>query len=147
MHTRGSGPEPPYSVLVVDDEPAVRQLLRYYLEEETGDFTVSEAANGREALSEIREDGGDPEVVLLDLSMPEMGGFETLKRITDLERPLVTIVLSGMDGEQKKLRAFELGAVDFVTKPFSPAVLAARLKLNVRRASRAPLVAPVGESP
>ncbi|MFB6152806.1 MAG: response regulator transcription factor [Halodesulfurarchaeum sp.] len=70
----------------MDDEPEVRQLLRYYLEEEAEDFTVNEAPNGREAIAHIRGDSRHPDVVLLDLSMPEMGGFETLKRISALDR-------------------------------------------------------------
>jgi len=132
---RGSsrGIEPPYTVLAVDDDESIRSLLVHYLEEQVEGFVVETASNGRAALETLRGDDVDVDAVLLDISMPEMDGFETLDRIQEEGHDVVVIVLSGRDGEEEQLQAFDLGALDFVKKPFSPEVLTARLKLNLAR--------------
>ena len=122
-----------YRILVVDDDRQIRSLLEHYLAEREEGFVVETASNGTEALSVLRSSSFDPDAILLDLSMPKMGGFETLKRIQDGGHRVVTIVLSGRAGEEEQLQAFDLGALDFVKKPFSPEVLVARLKLNLAR--------------
>jgi DNA-binding response OmpR family regulator len=132
---RGSsrGIEPTYTVLAVDDDESIRSLLVHYLEEQVEGFVVETASNGRAALETLRGDAVEVDAVLLDISMPEMDGFETLDRIQEEGHDLVVIVLSGRDGEEEQLQAFDLGALDFVKKPFSPEVLTARLKLNLAR--------------
>lgn len=127
--------EPPYGVLVVDDDEPMRSLLTHYLEEQVDGFVVETAPNGREALETLRSDEFEADAVILDISMPRMDGFETLKRIQAEAHHVVVIVLSGRAGEEEQLEAFELGALDFVKKPFSPEVLTTRLKLNLARES------------
>lgn len=127
--TRRTGP---YDVLIIDDETDVRQLLEHLLDEDA--FSVETAGGGAEGLEYIRESSTDVDIVLLDIAMPEMDGFEVLQRIQDLQDPPLSVVLSSRDDEEAKVRAFELGAVDYVTKPFSTAVLVARLVRHLERA-------------
>lgn len=135
MRGEGQNLEPPYGVLVVDDDEPMRSLLTHYLEEQVEGFVVETAPNGQAAIDTLRGDRFDADAVILDISMPRMDGFETLKRIQGESHQVVVIVLSGRAGEEEQLEAFELGALDFVKKPFSPEVLTARLKLNLARES------------
>jgi DNA-binding response OmpR family regulator len=115
-------------ILVVDDEPRMRQFIRMNLELEK--YRVSEAANGLEALDKVREE--IPDLVLLDVMMPEMDGFETLKLIREVSSVPV-IMLTVKADEEDKVRGLELGADDYVTKPFSPRELSSRIKAVLRR--------------
>lgn len=135
MPVRGEGHhlEEPFGVLVVDDEESMRSLLTHYLAEHAEGFEVETAPNGRIALDILRGDEFETDAVVLDISMPEMDGFETLAQIQSADHDVVVIVLSGRAGEEEQLQAFDLGALDFVKKPFSPEVLTARLKLNLAR--------------
>jgi len=115
--------------LVVDDERMNRLLLRRALE--TEGHVVVEAANGREALERLREDA--PDVVLLDLVMPELDGYETLQQIkADPNLAHVpVIIISGVDELGSVVRCIEMGATDYLPKPFEPAILRARLQSSL----------------
>jgi two-component system KDP operon response regulator KdpE len=116
-------------ILVVDDEPAIRRALRPPLNE-LG-FQVAEASRGEEALLTLRAAAYD--VVLLDVNMPGIGGLETLRRIRAFAPRLPVLMLTVRDGEEDKVEALELGADDYVTKPFSIRELIARIRTAIRR--------------
>ena len=116
-------------VLVVDDEPAIRRALRPPLTE-LG-FQMAEASRGEEALQVLRNAVYD--VVLLDINMPGIGGIETLKRIRTFAPRLPVLMLTVRDDEEDKVEALDLGADDYVTKPFSTRELVARIRTAVRR--------------
>jgi DNA-binding response OmpR family regulator len=116
------------TILVVDDEPKIVQLARDYLEH--AGFAVVTAADGRVALDLIG--AAAPDLVVLDLGLPEIDGLEITRRLRrDGEIPIV--ILSARDDELDKLIGLELGADDYVTKPFSPRELVARVKAVLRR--------------
>jgi two-component system KDP operon response regulator KdpE len=120
-------------ILVVDDEPAIRRALRPPLVE-LG-FQVAEASRGEEALQALRASAHD--VVLLDVNMPGIGGIETLRRMRAFAPRLPILMLTVRDQEEDKVEALDLGADDYVTKPFSTRELIARIRTAVRRV-RAP---------
>jgi two-component system, OmpR family, KDP operon response regulator KdpE len=120
-------------ILVVDDEPAIRRALRPPLME--FGFQVSEASRGEEALQVLRASTYD--VVLLDVNMPGLGGIETLRRIRSFAPRMPVLMLTVRDQEEDKVEALDLGADDYVTKPFSTRELIARIRSAVRR-MRAP---------
>lgn len=117
------------SVLVVDDERMNRMLLRRALEADG--HMVVEAANGREALDRLRTEA--PDLVLLDLVMPELDGYATLQAIkadpTLVHLPV--IVISGVDELDSIVRCIGMGATDYLPKPFEPAILHARLESSL----------------
>ena len=112
-------------VLVADDEPHIGRIIKMKLEQ--GPFRVTLAYDGREAL-EVLEREGDVDLVLLDLMMPELSGLDVLQRIRADERfrDLPCIILTAAGQETQHRRAMELGASEFLTKPFSPKKLFAR---------------------
>jgi len=116
-------------ILLVDDESAIRRALRPPLVE-LG-FQVAEASRGEEALQLMR--AGAFDVVLLDVNMPGIGGIETLRRMRALAPRLPILMLTVRDAEEEKVEALELGADDYVTKPFSTRELIARIRTTVRR--------------
>jgi DNA-binding LytR/AlgR family response regulator len=106
--------------LIVDDEPVARQVLREELEQLDGVEIVSEASNGVEALTEIRQK--KPDLVLLDLQMPEMGGFDVVRNLKATgEAPAVVIVTAW---DQHAIQAFDAGAIDYLLKPITQERLA-----------------------
>jgi two-component system KDP operon response regulator KdpE len=115
-------------ILVVDDEPRMIRFIRMNLELEG--YRVTEATNGLEALDRVREDL--PDLVVMDVQMPEMDGFEALKHIRQVSTVPV-IMLTVKADEEDKVRGLELGADDYVTKPFSPRELSSRIKALLRR--------------
>jgi DNA-binding response OmpR family regulator len=119
----------PKTILVVDDKANVRQLLRDYLTQEG--FTVVTATNGREALYAARHE--TPDAVLLDLMMPEMDGYAFLEAYRR-ERSVPVIIITARDEETDAVRGLELGADDYVIKPFRMRELAARVRAVLRRA-------------
>jgi two-component system, OmpR family, KDP operon response regulator KdpE len=125
--------QPNIRILVVDDEPAIRRALRPPLME-LG-FQLAEASRGEEALQALRAQPYD--VVLLDVNMPGLGGIETLRRIRSFAPRLPVLILTVRDQEEDKVEALDLGADDYVTKPFSTRELVARIRSAVRR-MRAP---------
>lgn len=117
-------------ILVVDDESAIRRALRAPLQE-LG-FKVYEASRGEEAIQQLR--AATVDVMLIDINMPGIGGLETLRRIRVFAPRLPILMVTVRDGEEDKVRALELGADDYVTKPFSTRELIARIRATVRRA-------------
>ena len=116
-------------ILVVDDESAIRRALRPPLVE-LG-FQVAEASRGDEALQLLRASVFD--AVLLDVNMPGIGGVETLRRIRTFAPRLPILMLTVRDKEEEKVEALDLGADDYVTKPFSTKELIARVRAAIRR--------------
>ena len=119
------------TILVVDDEVNLRDMVRLYLEREG--YRVVEAANGRDALFAARYE--KPDLVLLDLMMPEMGGYDFIRRFTK-ESDTPIIVLTAKLEESDKVVGLELGADDYVTKPFGIQELIARVRAVLRRAGQ-----------
>ena len=115
-------------ILIADDEARMRRFIKMNLDLEG--YRVIEASNGLEALDRVREDL--PDLVLLDVMMPELDGFETLRIIRETSTVPV-IMLTVRDDESDKVKGLELGADDYVTKPFSPRELASRIKAVLRR--------------
>jgi len=119
-------------VLIVEDEADLVTLLRYNLEREG--FRVAEAGNGEEALVMVKEE--TPDLILLDWMLPLMSGIEVcrqLRRMHELnEVPIIMLTARGEEGD--KVRGLESGADDYITKPFSPAELIARIRAVLRRA-------------
>jgi two-component system KDP operon response regulator KdpE len=116
-------------ILVVDDESRMVRFVRMNLELEG--YQVAEAANGLEALEKVRDEL--PDLVVLDVMMPEMDGFETLARLREISTvPVIMLTVKG--DEEDRIRGLELGADDYVTKPFSPRELASRIRAVLRRA-------------
>ena len=121
--------QPVIRILVVDDESAIRRALRPPLVE-LG-FQVADCSRGEEALQMLRAAVYD--VVLLDINMPGIGGIETLRRIRAFAPRLPILMLTVRDQEEDKVQALDLGADDYVTKPFSTRELIARIRAAVRR--------------
>ena len=115
-------------ILVVDDKPELRTLLKSYLTQEG--FDVVEATNGQEALYVARYE--KPDLIILDLMMPEMGGYDFM-RSYNREADTPIIILTAKLEENDKVLGLELGADDYVTKPFSPRELTARVRAVLRR--------------
>jgi DNA-binding response OmpR family regulator len=123
------------TILVVDDEPHLVDLIRLTLEREG--YQVIDAENGYKALARLREEM--PDLVVLDVMMPEMDGLETLKEIRAASNVPV-IMLTVRANEQDKVRGLELGADDYIAKPFSHRELVQRIKAVLRRAEMVPPV-------
>lgn len=121
----------PKTILVADDKANVRNLVREYLEAEG--FRVAIAADGREALYAARQE--KPDLILLDIMMPEMSGYEFIK-VYRKERETPIILLTAKLDETDKIIGLELGADDYVTKPFGMKELVARINAVLRRAGR-----------
>ena len=115
-------------ILIADDDPHIRQVVRFSVEKEG--FAVVEAEDGAQALELISDD--EPDLVVLDVMMPEMDGTEVCRRLrADSDVPVV--FLSSRDEEIDRILGLELGGDDYVTKPFSPRELMARIKAVLRR--------------
>ena len=116
-------------ILVVDDEPRMVRFVRMNLDLEG--YKVTEAGSGIETLEKVRDEL--PDLVLLDVMMPDMDGFETLERLREISTvPVIMLTVKGE--EEDRIRGLELGADDYVTKPFSPRELASRIRAVLRRA-------------
>lgn len=116
------------TILVVDDEKKLRDLIRVYLEQEG--YRVVEAGNGREALYVARYE--KPDLIILDLMMPEMGGYDFM-RAFGKEAQTPVIMLTAKVEDQDKILGLELGADDYITKPFNVRELIARVRAVLRR--------------
>lgn len=119
-------------ILVVEDEAALVELLRYNLEEEG--FRVSAAADGEAALAAVAED--KPDLIVLDLMLPLISGLEICRQLRRRPetRGLPIIMLTARGEESDRIRGLDSGADDYVTKPFSPSELVARVRAVLRRA-------------
>ncbi len=115
-------------ILVVDDEPRIIQFIRLNLEHDG--FEVYEATSGPQALEKLRDQL--PDLILLDVMMPDIDGFETLRLIREISTVPV-IMLTAKGEEDDRVRGLELGADDYVTKPFSPRELVSRVRAVLRR--------------
>jgi two-component system, OmpR family, response regulator ResD len=116
------------TVLIVDDEPRIRHLISYYLEQEG--FKTLEAENGKAALEIFARKSID--LVILDLMMPVMDGIECCKELRKSSTVMI-LMLTAKAEENDKLLGYELGTDDYVTKPFSPKVIVAKVKAMLRR--------------
>lgn len=119
-------------ILVVDDDPAIRRLLARTLDR--AGYTVVEAGDGRAALASLGID--KPDLVLLDLGLPDRDGLELLPLLVRTPGPAV-IVLTAREATDEKVTALDLGADDYITKPFDTEELLARVRSGLRRAARA----------
>jgi two-component system OmpR family response regulator len=122
------------TVLVVDDDPHIRDLLTFALQK--AGLATREAADGEAALADIAL--CRPNLVVLDINMPRMDGIETCRRIR-AQSDLPVLFLSSRDDEIDRILGMELGADDYVTKPFSPREVVARVAAILRRIARNPL--------
>ena len=117
----------PLKVLVIDDEPPIRKLLRMGLG--TQGYETIDAPNARAALDLIAD---KPDLVILDLGLPDMQGLDLLRQIRQRREDLPVVVLSSRDDEAAKVEALDLGADDYVTKPFGMDELLARIRAALR---------------
>jgi two-component system alkaline phosphatase synthesis response regulator PhoP len=124
-------------VLVVDDEKSIVRLVTFNLEKEG--FTTLEAYDGEEALQKTRE--ANPDLIILDIMLPGLDGLEVCRRIRREGMQPAVIMLTAKDHEIDRVLGLELGADDYITKPFSPRELVARVKAVLRRTAKQ------GESP
>lgn len=131
MNIETSAPAP--VALVIDDEPQIRRLLRVTLE--ANGYHVFDAATGQDGLVQAAQ--RRPDVVLLDLGLPDLNGVEVTKRLREWSRVPV-IILSVRDREDDKIAALDAGADDYVTKPFATGELLARLRVAQRHAQPGP---------
>ncbi len=119
---------PGIRLLVVDDEPPIRRLLRTSLGAQG--YRILEAETGQRALDLLAQEG--PEVMLLDLGLPDLDGLEVIRRVRASGANVAVIVLSSRGDERGKVEALDLGADDYVTKPFGMAELVARVRTALR---------------
>jgi two-component system, OmpR family, alkaline phosphatase synthesis response regulator PhoP len=129
-------------ILLVDDEPSIIQLARMYLEREA--FRIASVGDGESALAAIARE--HPALVVLDVMLPKLDGFEVCRRLRAKNDPAAILMLTARDEDIDKILGLELGADDYLTKPFNPRELVARVKAILRRSERkaaAPDAAPI----
>jgi two-component system KDP operon response regulator KdpE len=117
----------PIKVLVIDDEPPIRKLLRMGLS--TQGYDVLEASNGKLALEKLAE---GPALIILDLGLPDIQGHDLLRKIRSIDESVPILVLSSRGDEHGKVEALDLGADDYLTKPFGMDELLARMRAALR---------------
>lgn len=117
-------------ILVVDDEERIRRLIRMYLERD--EYEIDEAENGTDALQKALNN--DYNVILLDIMMPEMDGIEVCRELRK-EKETPVIMLTAKGEESNRVQGFEIGADDYIVKPFSPREVVLRVKALLRRVS------------
>lgn len=118
------------TVLIADDEEKIREIIKEYCNNEG--YTTLEASNGIEVIEQVKQNKID--LVVLDVMMPKMDGLSAYKEIKDKNIP--TIILSARSEEYDKLLGFDLGIDDYITKPFSPKELMARIKAVLKRSQQ-----------
>ena len=116
------------NILIVDDEPDIREILRYNLEKEG--FSITEAVDGNDALDKLSK---DLDLAILDIMMPGKDGYEVCRKIREQGNTLPIVFLTAMDREFDEVRGLEVGGDDYVRKPFSPKMLIARINAIFRR--------------
>jgi two-component system, OmpR family, alkaline phosphatase synthesis response regulator PhoP len=119
-------------ILLVDDEPSIIQLARMYLEREG--FRTESANDGEAALDKVAREY--PALVVLDVMLPKLDGFEVCRRLRASQNPTAILMLTARDEDIDKILGLELGADDYLTKPFNPRELVARVKAILRRGER-----------
>ena len=117
-----------YKILVADDEAEIRSLLKLYLENEG--YEVFEAEDGAQAIVLIGEK--KPDLCILDIMMPEVDGYQVLKKIRE-DSNIPVMILSAKDADSEKILGLNLGADDYLAKPFNPLEAVARVNSNIRR--------------
>ncbi len=118
-------------ILIVDDEKLIRNVIKEYCH--NSNIKTDEATSGKEALEKLKQNNYD--LMVLDIMMPEMDGFSMLKELPN-EKRIPTIILSARGEEYDKLSGFDLGIDDYLTKPFSPKELIARIKAVLNRTQK-----------
>ncbi len=128
-------------ILLVDDEPNILQLARMYLEQEG--YRIAAVGDGRAALDEISR--LRPALVVLDIMLPELDGLEVCRRLRAQDNPILILMLTARDDDIDKIVGLEMGADDYLTKPFNPRELVARVRALLRRFDRGdkPAAAPL----
>ena len=116
------------NILIVDDEPDIREILRYNLEKEG--FNITEAVNGDDALDKVSK---DLDLAILDIMMPGNDGYEVCRKIREQGNTVPIVFLTAMDREFDEVRGLEVGGDDYIRKPFSPRMLIARINAILRR--------------
>jgi two-component system OmpR family response regulator len=124
---------PQHTILIVDDDPHIRDVLRYALEKEG--LSVIEAENGRTGIEKALQ--LQPHMIIMDVMMPELNGLDACQQLRRT-RNIPTLFLSSRDSESDRILGLELGGDDYVNKPFSPRELMARIKVMLRRLDSAP---------
>ena len=122
-----------YNIWIADDEPEIRDLLHLYLEKDG--YEVVEAADGAQALSALQDAallGDGIDLVILDIMMPGIDGYRVLRNIRE-NNNIPVIMLSAKSGDADKILGLDLGADDYITKPFQPLEAVARVNSNIRR--------------
>ena len=119
-------------ILVVDDEELIRAVIKNYLDTEA--YTYDEADNDEEAVKLVEENNYD--LIIMDIMMPKMDGYEAVKKIKAINKNIPVIMLSARKEEDDKLQGFDYGIDDYVTKPFSPKELMARIKAVTKRTDK-----------
>ncbi len=117
-----------YKILIADDEAEIRDVLHLYLEKDG--YEVVEAADGVEAMEKIKKE--QPDLVILDIMMPGLDGYRVLRNIRE-DNNIPVIMLSAKDTDADKILGLDLGADDYITKPFGPLEAVARVNSNIRR--------------
>jgi len=125
-------------ILIVEDEPGIADTLQYALR--TEGFDPAWVATGEEALAQLRAQ--PPALVILDVGLPDSNGFEVFKRVREINADVPVIFLTARSDEIDRVVGLELGADDYVPKPFSPRELVARVRSILRRAARPAVAAP-----
>ena len=132
----------PKTVLIVEDEKNIVDILRFNLQR--AGYQTLEAYDGESGLQLALEQ--DPDLILLDLMLPKMNGFDVCRSVRDAGRATPIIMLTAREEETDKVLGLELGADDYITKPFSMRELLARVKANIRRSGMIPAVQPASGS-
>ncbi|MBT3322311.1 MAG: response regulator transcription factor [Anaerolineae bacterium] len=120
-------------ILLVDDEASIIQLAQLYLEREG--FRIASASDGEAALKAVSAQA--PALIVLDVMLPKLDGFEVCRRLRAEDNPVAILMLTARDDDIDKIVGLELGADDYLTKPFNPRELVARVKAILRRDARA----------
>ncbi len=117
------------SILIVEDDPIIRQTMGYALKR--AGFDVAMAADGNEALAAVKVQ--PPDLILLDLMMPGLDGYQTAERLRESDKEVAIIMVTALDQAADKVKGLDAGADDYITKPFSMEELLARVRANLRR--------------
>ena len=117
-----------YKILIADDEAEIRDVLRLYLEKDG--YEVTEAADGVEAMERLRKE--KPDLAILDVMMPGLDGYRVLRNVRE-DNNIPVIMLSAKDTDSDKILGLDMGADDYITKPFAPLEAVARVNSNIRR--------------
>jgi DNA-binding response OmpR family regulator len=121
------------TILVVDDELRMRKLVKDFLKQKN--FNIIEAEDGEQALNLFHENKNRINLILLDVMMPKLDGWSVLRQIRQIDKTIPIIMLTARSEEQDELFGFELGVDEYITKPFSPKILVARVETILKRAN------------